>query len=149
MPDITNFTAGNAADIIEILLEAKSITHEQAEQARRRMRRAQQPAHQALMDLGFSSQADIYKALSQVSGLPFIILEEQTINENATQKVPAKVALMGCAVNGPGEAREADFGIAGGIGEALFFRHGQVVEKISEEQVIERLIEELRRCQTV
>lgn len=93
MPDITNFTAGNAADIIEILLEAKSITHEQAEQARRRMRRAQQPAHQALMDLGFSSQADIYKALSQVSGLPFIILEEQTINENATQKVPAKVAL--------------------------------------------------------
>ena len=68
MPDITNFTAGNAADIIEILLEAKSITHEQAEQARRRMRRAQQPAHQALMDLGFSSQADIYTQSTMKGG---------------------------------------------------------------------------------
>jgi len=51
---------------------------------------------------------------------------------------------MGCAVNGPGEAREADVGIAGGQGEALLFRHGEVVEKIPESQIIERLLTEIR-----
>ena len=58
--------------------------------------------------------------------------------------VPVTVALMGCAVNGPGEAREADFGIAGGKGEALLFRKGQVCEKIPEDKIIEVLINELR-----
>ena len=58
--------------------------------------------------------------------------------------VPVTVALMGCAVNGPGEAREADFGIAGGNGEALLFRKGQVCEKIPEDKIIDMLINELR-----
>jgi (E)-4-hydroxy-3-methylbut-2-enyl-diphosphate synthase len=52
---------------------------------------------------------------------------------------------MGCVVNGPGEAREAHVGIAGGKGEAVLFRHGEIVEKIPEEAVIERLIAEVRR----
>jgi (E)-4-hydroxy-3-methylbut-2-enyl-diphosphate synthase len=52
---------------------------------------------------------------------------------------------MGCVVNGPGEAREADVGIAGGIGEAVLFRHGEIVEKIPEDAVIERLIAEVKR----
>ncbi|WP_040211735.1 flavodoxin-dependent (E)-4-hydroxy-3-methylbut-2-enyl-diphosphate synthase [Clostridium polynesiense] len=54
-----------------------------------------------------------------------------------------KVAIMGCAVNGPGEAREADIGIAGGIGEALIFKKGQIVKKIKEESVVEELIKEI------
>ena len=58
--------------------------------------------------------------------------------------VPVTVALMGCVVNGPGEAREADFGIAGGIGEALLFKKGQVCEKIPEDKIIDVLINELR-----
>ena len=70
---------------------------------------------------------------------------ERRVEAEGLSEIPVKVALMGCAVNGPGEAREADFGFAGGVGEALFFRHGQVVEKIPEEHVIERLIEELCR----
>ncbi len=53
------------------------------------------------------------------------------------------VAVMGCAVNGPGEAREADIGVAGGNGEALLFRHGEAVEKIPEGQVVERLLREI------
>lgn len=54
-----------------------------------------------------------------------------------------KVALMGCVVNGPGEARECDIGIAGGRGEAVLFRHGQIVDKISEKDVISKLKEEI------
>ena len=51
---------------------------------------------------------------------------------------------MGCVVNGPGEAREADIGIAGGKGEAVLFRQGEIVEKIPESQIIERLLREIR-----
>ncbi len=56
-----------------------------------------------------------------------------------------KVALMGCVVNGPGEAREADIGIAGGIGEGLLFKKGQTVRKIKEENLVEELIEEIKK----
>ena len=52
---------------------------------------------------------------------------------------------MGCVVNGPGEAREADVGIAGGDGCAVLFKNGTVVEKISEDEVIPRLIAEVRK----
>ena len=55
------------------------------------------------------------------------------------------VALMGCAVNGPGEAREADIGIAGGIGEGLLFKKGETVRKISEDKLISELIEEIKK----
>ena len=54
-----------------------------------------------------------------------------------------KVAVMGCVVNGPGEAKEADLGIAGGIGEGLLIRHGQVVRKLPEGQLLAALREEL------
>ncbi len=58
---------------------------------------------------------------------------------------PIKVAVMGCAVNGPGEAREADIGIAGGDGCALIFRHGEIICKVSEEEAVDRLVEEIDR----
>ena len=54
-----------------------------------------------------------------------------------------KVAVMGCAVNGPGEAKEADIGIAGGIGEGLLIKHGEIVRKVPEEQLLAVLKEEL------
>ena len=53
------------------------------------------------------------------------------------------VAVMGCAVNGPGEAKEADIGIAGGIGEGLLIKHGEIVRKVPEEQLLAVLKEEL------
>ncbi|WP_305045546.1 flavodoxin-dependent (E)-4-hydroxy-3-methylbut-2-enyl-diphosphate synthase [Geoalkalibacter sp.] len=53
------------------------------------------------------------------------------------------VAVMGCVVNGPGEAREADVGLAGGKGEALLFRKGQIVRKVPEHQMVEALINEV------
>lgn len=55
------------------------------------------------------------------------------------------VAVMGCAVNGPGEAREADVGIAGGKGEGLIFRHGEIVRKVPEEQLADALLEEIEK----
>jgi (E)-4-hydroxy-3-methylbut-2-enyl-diphosphate synthase len=51
---------------------------------------------------------------------------------------------MGCIVNGPGEAREADVGIAGGKGEGLLFRKGEIIEKVPEAELIPRLIAEIR-----
>ncbi len=54
-----------------------------------------------------------------------------------------KVAVMGCVVNGPGEAREADLGIAGGIGEGLLIKHGQVIKKMPEDQLLSALRAEL------
>ncbi|EHI59652.1 hypothetical protein HMPREF9473_02332 [ [Hungatella hathewayi WAL-18680] len=56
-----------------------------------------------------------------------------------------KVAVMGCVVNGPGEAREADLGIAGGIGEGLLIRKGEVIRKVPEEQLLEALRQELMK----
>ena len=54
------------------------------------------------------------------------------------------VAIMGCAVNGPGEAREADVGVAGGVGEGLLFRHGEIVGKVPESEIIPTLIAAVR-----
>lgn len=58
---------------------------------------------------------------------------------------PITVAVMGCVVNGPGEAREADFGIAGGTGEGLLFSKGEVIAKLPEDQLVDRLVEEVLR----
>lgn len=54
-----------------------------------------------------------------------------------------KVAVMGCVVNGPGEAKEADIGIAGGIGEGLLIKKGEVIKKVKEEELLETLRQEL------
>ncbi len=56
-----------------------------------------------------------------------------------------KVAVMGCAVNGPGEARDADVGIAGGKGEGLIFSHGKIIRKVPESELVEALIEEIEK----
>lgn len=62
--------------------------------------------------------------------------------------LPIKVAVMGCAVNGPGEAKEADLGIAGGDGEGLLFRHGEIVRKLPQDQLLFALREELDNYQS-
>ncbi|MBQ3378759.1 MAG: flavodoxin-dependent (E)-4-hydroxy-3-methylbut-2-enyl-diphosphate synthase [Clostridia bacterium] len=57
---------------------------------------------------------------------------------------PIKVAVMGCAVNGPGEAREADVGVAGGSGSAVLFKHGEIIRKIPEDKILEELLKEIK-----
>ncbi|MDL4841529.1 flavodoxin-dependent (E)-4-hydroxy-3-methylbut-2-enyl-diphosphate synthase [Aquibacillus rhizosphaerae] len=61
----------------------------------------------------------------------------------STIKAPIKVAVLGCAVNGPGEAREADIGIAGARGEGLLFRHGEIIRKVPEDIMVEELKKEV------
>ncbi|EOT27805.1 4-hydroxy-3-methylbut-2-en-1-yl diphosphate synthase [Eubacterium sp. 14-2] len=65
--------------------------------------------------------------------------------ENMVSDIPLdlKVAVMGCVVNGPGEAREADIGIAGGIGEGLIIKHGEIIKKVKEEELLLALRDEL------
>ncbi len=70
---------------------------------------------------------------------------EEAAKREGLMELPIKVALMGCVVNGPGEAREADIGIAGGIGEAVLIARGEIIEKIPEDMIIERLISEVKK----
>jgi (E)-4-hydroxy-3-methylbut-2-enyl-diphosphate synthase len=62
-----------------------------------------------------------------------------------TVSSPIKIAIMGCVVNGPGEAREADIGIAGGEGNGILFRKGKVVKKFPQEQLVDVLLAEVER----
>ncbi|GAB6170119.1 flavodoxin-dependent (E)-4-hydroxy-3-methylbut-2-enyl-diphosphate synthase [Clostridium carnis] len=62
--------------------------------------------------------------------------------ENINKNI--KVAVMGCVVNGPGEAREADIGIAGGKGEGIIFKKGKIIRKVKEEDLVEELMKEIK-----
>ena len=81
------------------------------------------------------TQIELIKLLSEF---------ERRVAAEGVDRKNIKVALMGCAVNGPGEAREADIGIAGGMGEALLFKKGEVIRKIKEESLIDELISEIK-----
>lgn len=71
--------------------------------------------------------------------------------ENLIQDInlDIKVAVMGCAVNGPGEAKEADIGVAGGKGEGIIIKKGEVIRKVKEQDLLSALREELLKMQTV
>jgi (E)-4-hydroxy-3-methylbut-2-enyl-diphosphate synthase len=58
---------------------------------------------------------------------------------------PVKLAIMGCVVNGPGEAKEADIGIAGGDGVGILFKKGKVIKKVPQEQLAAALLAEVER----
>ena len=75
--------------------------------------------------------------------IDLIRLANQVETMAAEYPLDIKVAVMGCVVNGPGEAKEADIGIAGGIGEGLLIRHGGVVKKLPEGELLEALRQEL------
>ena len=75
--------------------------------------------------------------------IDLIHLANQVENMVADIPLDIKVAVMGCVVNGPGEAKEADIGIAGGIGEGLIIKHGEVYKKVPEDQLLEALRYEL------
>ncbi|MEI8198706.1 MAG: flavodoxin-dependent (E)-4-hydroxy-3-methylbut-2-enyl-diphosphate synthase [Eubacteriales bacterium] len=76
--------------------------------------------------------------------VPLIELAEQIEREVADMPYDLRVAVMGCVVNGPGEAQESDIGIAGGVNEFLLFKKGKAVRKIPAEHVVQELISEIR-----
>lgn len=81
------------------------------------------------------------------TGIDLVKIANEVEKRLAGYSKPIKVAVMGCAVNGPGEAREADIGIAGGVGEALLFKKGRIIRKIPQERIVDELLEEIERMQ--
>lgn len=75
--------------------------------------------------------------------IALIPLAEQVERLCASVDKPIKVAVMGCVVNGPGEAREADIGIAGGKGEGILFKKGKILRKVPEDKLLEELKKEI------
>lgn len=75
--------------------------------------------------------------------IDLIPLVEKAEKELAKIKTPLKVAIMGCVVNGPGEAREADVGVAGGRGVGILFKKGEVVDKVKENELLDTLLKEV------
>ena len=100
---------------------------------------------------------DILKAIGLKNDSPYLIacptcgrtridlvgLAKQVEEKLRDVPKPIKVAVMGCVVNGPGEAREADIGIAGGDGEGLLFKKGQILRKVPEDQLLTELMKEI------
>ena len=75
--------------------------------------------------------------------IDLIPLAREVEKRIANIKKPIKVAVMGCVVNGPGEAREADIGIAGGNGEGLIFKKGEIIKKVKEHDLLDELMREI------
>jgi (E)-4-hydroxy-3-methylbut-2-enyl-diphosphate synthase len=71
-------------------------------------------------------------------------LAEQIEKEVMEIKIPLKIAVMGCVVNGPGEARDADVGVAGGNGKGVVFRKGKIIRSVMEEDLPEALLAEIK-----
>ncbi len=80
-------------------------------------------------------QVNLFKLASE--------LEEKLSSINK----PITVAIMGCAVNGPGEAKEADIGIAGGKGSVLLFKKGKIIRKIDENEAVNILLNEIKKLE--
>ncbi len=99
---------------------------------------------------------DILKALGKTGGCEIVscptcgrtridIVKYASIIENAVKDIDKniKIAVMGCVVNGIGEGREADIGIAGGDGCAVLFKHGEIIRKINEDDIVSELLKEI------
>jgi (E)-4-hydroxy-3-methylbut-2-enyl-diphosphate synthase len=76
-------------------------------------------------------------------GIDLMSVVEQVDQALLTRTVPIKIAIMGCVVNGPGEAKEADIGVAGGKGQGILFKKGKVVRKVPQERLVEVLLDEV------
>ncbi|MCH5317098.1 MAG: flavodoxin-dependent (E)-4-hydroxy-3-methylbut-2-enyl-diphosphate synthase [Eubacterium sp.] len=102
---------------------------------------------------------DILKAIGLKNDCPYLIscptcgrtkidligLAKQVEEKLKDCKKPIKVAVMGCVVNGPGEAREADIGIAGGDGNGLIFKKGEILRKVPEDRLLDELMKEIEK----
>ena len=108
-------------------------------------------AREILSALGLDPKAGIDVVSCPTCGrtkidlIPLLAAFEKGLDERGLRKKKLKVAFMGCAVNGPGEAREADIGIAGGDGEALLFKRGETIAKYPADRIVEVLLDEIEK----
>ncbi len=100
------------------------------------------------LDLLKEKQLDIVSCptcgRTKIDLIPLLAAFESEIDRLSLRSVPVKVAFMGCIVNGPGEAREADIGVAGGDGEGVIFRRGVPMERVKMDEIVPTLIKEIR-----
>ena len=85
--------------------------------------------------------------MSYLFKIDLINIVEQAEKELKHIKKNFKIAIMGCPVNGPGEAKEADLGIAGGNGKGLIFKKGQIIKKVDEKDLLKELINEINKLE--
>lgn len=102
-------------------------------------------ARELLKTFGLISNAPTLVSCPTCGRLDFNLFEVANEIERYLERIkaPIKVSVLGCAVNGPGEAREADIGIAGARGEGLLFRHGEIVRKVPEAELVDALKKEI------
>lgn len=102
--------------------------------------------YEVLKSLGFRQRGVNFVSCPTCGRCQINLIEVAEEVERRLQSVakPLTVAVMGCIVNGPGEAREADVGLAGGNGEGLIFRKGQIVRKVAEANLVDALMDEIR-----
>jgi (E)-4-hydroxy-3-methylbut-2-enyl-diphosphate synthase len=104
-------------------------------------------AYELLKSLELRSRGPVLIACPTCGRLEVDLFKIAGEIEQATShiKMPLSVAVMGCAVNGPGEAREADLGVAAGRGNGMIYRQGKAIRRVTEEEIIPALLEEIER----
>lgn len=107
-------------------------------------------ARQILQAVGIEGQSGLDVVSCPTCGrtkidlIPIVEEFERAAERDGLLDLPLKVAIMGCVVNGPGEAKEADVGVAGGKGEAVLIRKGEIIRKIPEDAIVSALISEIK-----
>jgi (E)-4-hydroxy-3-methylbut-2-enyl-diphosphate synthase len=135
---VGSLLADNIGDTIRVSLTTNDITEEI------------RAAHDILRAVGKRQGVEIISCpMCGRCKIDVVKLAEQVEKSTLTMTEPLKIAVMGCAVNGPGECRDADFGITGGDGVGLLFRHGEIVRKVDESQLIPALLEEIKNVKNV
>ena len=104
-------------------------------------------AYEMLKALELRSRGPVVIACPTCGRLEVDLFKIAAEIEKATAhiKMPVSLAVMGCAVNGPGEAREADLGVAAGRGNGMIYREGRAIRRVSEEEIVPALLEEIER----
>jgi (E)-4-hydroxy-3-methylbut-2-enyl-diphosphate synthase len=104
-------------------------------------------AYELLKSLELRSRGPVVIACPTCGRLEVDLFKIAGEIEQATQhiKMPLSLAVMGCAVNGPGEAREADLGVAAGRGNGMIYRQGKAIRRVKEEEIVPALLEEIER----
>ena len=104
-------------------------------------------AYEMLKSLELRSRGPVVIACPTCGRLEVDLFKIADEIEKATShiKMPVSLAVMGCAVNGPGEAREADLGVAAGRGNGMIYRQGKAIRRVSEEEIVPALLEEIER----
>lgn len=106
-------------------------------------------AYEILKVLGLRDAGPTFVSCPTCSRCEIDLIDVATEVEKALEgmKSPLKIAVMGCVVNGPGEAREADVGLAGGKGEGIIFRKGEKIRKVKESEMTSAIVDEARRLE--